>query len=187
KTGDNSIQTFLVDTKGASPAAVAAALRTSIGPAAQISDIASTRRIVGSSLTAVDLRGLTKVELAFALTMAGAAVVLALATGMQQRRRTLDITRALGARPGQGAAAIRSEVAVVGLSGVLTGAILGTGMAFVLTKVLTGVFDPPPDRLSVPWAYLATLASALVAMALLTSMATLRAARRPIASSLRAT
>ncbi|HEY8906953.1 MAG TPA: hypothetical protein VIM63_13040, partial [Rhodoferax sp.] len=42
-----------------------------------------------------------------------------------------------------------------------TGAIVGTatggGLAWMLIKLLTGVFDPPPDFLSIPWAYLATV------------------------------
>ena len=33
----------------------------------------------------------------------------------------------------------------------------------MLVKVLTGVFDPPPDALAVPWGYLAALAAVGVA------------------------
>ena len=42
----------------------------------------------------------------------------------------------------------------------------------MLVKVLSGVFDPPPEHLVVPWAYAATLATAAVvatAIAVLTT------------------
>jgi putative ABC transport system permease protein len=30
----------------------------------------------------------------------------------------------------------------------------GVATAWMLVKLLTGVFDPPPDALSIPWVYL---------------------------------
>lgn len=41
--------------------------------------------------------------------------------------------------------------------GLIMGLILGFGVAQMLVKVLTGVFDPPPEALSVPWPYLGVL------------------------------
>ena len=58
-------------------------------PTATVTDIAQTRARVGSSLTAVDLAGLTRVELAFALLLAAAAGGLVLALGLAERRRSL--------------------------------------------------------------------------------------------------
>jgi ABC-type multidrug transport system fused ATPase/permease subunit len=37
------------------------------------------------------------------------------------------------------------------------GILIGFGVAQMLVKVLTGVFDPPPDFLYVPWTYLMLL------------------------------
>ena len=33
----------------------------------------------------------------------------------------------------------------------------GAAVAYVLVKLLTGVFDPPPATLSMPWLYLVSL------------------------------
>ena len=62
-----------------------------------MTDIAHTRDVVGSSLTAVDLAGLTRVELGFALVLAAAAGGLVLLLGLAERRRTFAIATALGA------------------------------------------------------------------------------------------
>jgi putative ABC transport system permease protein len=43
--------------------------------------------------------------------------------------------------------------------------------------VLTGVFDPPPAALSVPWAYLATVAAVAVTAVVVTGVVTIRRAR----------
>jgi putative ABC transport system permease protein len=50
------------------------------------------------------------------------------------------------------------EAAFVTLVGVAAGTISGWAVSSMLVKVLTGVFDPPPDVLTVPWGYLAGLA-----------------------------
>ena len=73
KTGSGAVGAFLLDTGGASPAKVAARVRTIVGTTATVTDITATRQLVGSSLTAVDLAGLTRVELGFALALAAAA------------------------------------------------------------------------------------------------------------------
>jgi putative ABC transport system permease protein len=52
---------------------------------------------------------------------------------------------------------------VVTVCGLAAGALTGTALAQMLTKVLTGVFDPPPDVLTVPWLYLAVVGSCAVA------------------------
>ena len=53
--------------------------------------------MIGTSLTAVELSGLTKVELAFALVCAAASTGLVLGLGFSERRRTFAIAAALGA------------------------------------------------------------------------------------------
>ena len=37
--------------------------------------------------------------------------------------------------------------------GLVTGALIGLGAAWMLVRLLGGVFDPAPDVLSYPWAY----------------------------------
>jgi putative ABC transport system permease protein len=55
----------------------------------------------------------------------------------------------------------------------------------MLIKVLTGVFDPPPDYLSVPWAYLGGVILLTVGAVGVAGAATLRALRRPAIEELR--
>jgi len=43
------------------------------------------------------------------------------------------------------------------IGGGLAGACIGGIMAYALVKVLAGVFDPPPEGLTVPWVYLVLL------------------------------
>ncbi|HWW53863.1 MAG TPA: ABC transporter permease, partial [Acidimicrobiales bacterium] len=153
-TGNAGVDSLLLDTGSASPAAVAQRVRDRIGPAATVNDLVTSRRQVGSALTAVDLSGLTRVELGFALVLAAAVAGLVLALSLSERRRSFAIARALGARPRQVAAFVRVEAALVTVAGLALGALTGWGLTVVLVKILTGVFDPPPSTLAVPWLYL---------------------------------
>ena len=51
----------------------------------------------------------------------------------------------------------------------------------MLVKVLTGVFDPPPEHLAVPWAYLGIVAGIAVFGLVAAALAAIRAARPPAA------
>ena len=184
-TGSNAVGSFLVQTDGTGPATVGANVRKAVGTSAQVTDIATSRKVVGSNLTAVELSGLTKVELGFALVLAAAATGLTLGLGFQQRRRTFAIATALGARPRQLGGFVWSESVFVTASGLVLGTGIAAGITSMLIKVLTGVFDPPPDVLSIPWTYLGAamlLACASVAGA---GVVTLRALRRPSIEDLR--
>ncbi|HEY0520135.1 MAG TPA: ABC transporter permease, partial [Ilumatobacteraceae bacterium] len=165
-TGSDTVGAFLVDTHGSNVAAVAAALRNRLGTAATVTDLATSRKLVGSSLTAVDLGGLTRLELGFALALAAAATGLTLWLGLTERRRMFTIASALGASRRQLGAFVWAEAGAVTLCGVTTGAVLAWTLSQMLVKVLHGVFDPAPDALAVPWQYLiAVLVSAVVATA----------------------
>jgi putative ABC transport system permease protein len=115
-TGSDAVGDFLVDTT-APPQTVAGRIRARLGVQAKVSDITTARHVVGSSLTAVDLAGLTRLELAFALVLAAAATGLVLAIDLAERRRTLAIAGALGARPRQLAAFVWAEAVVVTVGG----------------------------------------------------------------------
>jgi putative ABC transport system permease protein len=172
QTGSDAVGTVLIDTAGYHPAAVAATLRRQLGANASITDIASSRRLIGSSLTAVDLAGLTRVELGFALALAAAAAGLSLWLGLYERRRTATILTALGATRRQLGGFLWAETAVVTLAGLAAGAITGWALTTMLVKVLAGVFDPPPAALAVPWTYLAAVAAiAAIAAAAATALA----------------
>jgi putative ABC transport system permease protein len=184
-TGSDAVGSFLVQTDGSDPAAVARRVRALLGTSAQVTDIVDQRQVVGSNLTAVELSGLTKVELGFALVLAAAATGLALGLGFQERRRTFAIASALGAKGRQLGGFVWSESVFVTAGGLLLGAVIAVGLSDMLVKVLTGVFDPPPDALSVPWGYLAAVTALAWATVAAAGAVTLRALRRPAIEELR--
>jgi putative ABC transport system permease protein len=179
QTGSDAVGTFLVNTNGSSPQSVASTLRSDLGTSAQVTDITSSQRLVGSSLTAVDLSGLTKIELGFALVLAATATGLVLASGLAERRRTFAIAAALGAKTKALGGFIWTEAAFVGLVGGAMGAVAGSLLAYMLVKVLTGVFDPPPSTLSVPWAYLAAVSAIAITAVVAAGVTAIRRMRIP--------
>ena len=185
-TGSPAYQDLLVRTSG-SPPAVAKEVRRVLGPAsgAVVQDINTQLRVTLSGLTALDLSGLTRLELAFAFLLAAAASGLVLALGLVERRRTFAIAAALGARSRQLASFVWSEAIFVTIGGALLGVLSGWALSFVITKILTGVFDPPPPHLFVPWAYLAALGGVTCGAVAATGVSVIRSIRRPAADIMR--
>jgi putative ABC transport system permease protein len=175
QTGINAAEIVLLRTSG-NPAAVAARVREAVRPlpGVTVTDIGTTQRAISSTLTAVDLHGLTRLELSFAGLLVAGATGLILVLGLAERRRTFSILTALGAGRAQLGAFLWSEALLILGGGAVIGIGLGFGMAEMLVKILTGVFDPPPLALAVPWAYLGLLAatsSAAMAAAVLVTQA----------------
>ena len=85
------------------------------------------------------------------------AAGLVLGLGLADRKRSFAILTALGAKPRQLGAFVWSEAALFLAAGTFVGLSAGAAVACVLVKLLTGVFDPPPEALSTPWLYLASL------------------------------
>jgi putative ABC transport system permease protein len=185
KTGSDSVGAFLINTGGSGQHAVAARVQASLSPAVTVTDITNVRKQVGSSLTAVDLAGLTRVELGFALVIAVAAAGLVLGLSVAERRRNLAILSALGARPRQLRAFIASDALVLLLAGTIGSAAAGWVLSHMLVKVLTGVFDPPPSALAVPWLYITTTGVLTIAALLAVTATSSRLSRRPAISELR--
>ena len=90
-THDAGVATLLVQTAGANPRDIGRRIRSLAGTRASVSDIDTSRALVASSLTSVELQGLTRVELAFALVLMAAATGLLLWVGLADRRRTFAI------------------------------------------------------------------------------------------------
>ena len=151
----------------------------------KVSDLTSTMHAIGSSLTSVDLNGLTSLELAYAVLLAVGAVGLVLALGLAERKRNFAILQAIGAKRHQLRAFISSEALLVLLSGGSVGVLLGTGIAWMLVKVLTGVFDPPPEALSAPWNYLLVLATCSIVATFGAIAITQRISARPAVEELK--
>jgi putative ABC transport system permease protein len=185
QTGSDAVGTFLIDTGGANTTAVAARIAELVGTSATVTDIATVRGQVGSSLTSVDLNGLTRVELSYALALGVAAGGLVLALGFAERRRTFAIFTALGAQSRHMRAVIGCEAGVLTVLGLIAGAVIGTALSIVLVKVLTGVFDPPPSTIAIPWSYLAALVSVTVCALAIANGAAVMMARRSKVSVLR--
>jgi putative ABC transport system permease protein len=168
KTGIPSAEITLVKS-AIQPGELADALRAVLtkGQAYSVTEIGETAHRIGSSLVAVDLHSLTGLELAFALPLVAGALGLVFALGVVERRRTFAILRALGATPRQLGAFLWSEALLVYAAGMAAGLGIGTALAWVLVKLMTQVFDPPPETLYIPWAYLGCLTLVgLVAVAL---------------------
>ncbi|HEY0645963.1 MAG TPA: ABC transporter permease, partial [Nocardioides sp.] len=163
QTHDPSTSTFLVDTTPGQARAVASTVRKELGTSAVVTDISQTRGLIGSSLTAVDLRGLTRVELALAAVLVLAAATLVTGLQLAERRRTFAIASVLGARRRQLVNLAVSEAAMTSAIGLASGGLIGWAMSRMLVKVLSGVFDPPPAALAIPWGYLMSVAVAALA------------------------
>ena len=185
-TGSNAVGSFLIVTSGSSPTEVANRVRDQVGTTASVTDIGSSKRLIGSSLTAVDLSGLTRVELGFALVLAAASTGLVLWLGLAERRRTFAIAAALGATARQLGGFVWAEAALIAGVGLVAGAISGWALSAMLVKVLTGVFDPPPDVLTIPWGYLSVLVVVALGSVALAAGAAVRATRRASIAMLRA-
>jgi putative ABC transport system permease protein len=69
--------------------------------------------------------------------------------------------------------------------GLAAGAVTGWAVSAMLVAVLTGVFDPPPASITVPWPYLAGVALLTIAAAVAGTAAVTRHARRATPAVLR--
>lgn len=186
KTGTAASEIVLIRSDG-DPAHVALSARNTTAsiPGLKVSQIGDTVALVGSSLTAIDLAGLTRLELMFALVILVASSGLILGLGFADRERTFAILVALGARPRQLGAFVWSEAALVTISGVVLGLGAGTLIAYVLVKLLSGVFDPPPEMLSVPWLYLVALIATAAGAALVAATGQAMQGRTNVTTQLR--
>jgi putative ABC transport system permease protein len=184
-TGSDAIGAFLLDTGGTAQQAVADRVRGLLGASAKVTDLTQSRSQVGSSLTSVDLSGLTRFELAFAVLIAAGAGGLVLALGLAERRRAFAIATVLGAGRRQLRGLVLSEALVVMVGGLLGGGLIAWSLSRMLVKVLTGVFDPPPSAIAVPWLYLAITLVAVGAAILAGALLSARGSTRPPVEELR--
>jgi len=157
-TGSDVAEVVLVRAPAHADSVAAAARKvTAAAPGLKVTTLGETHALIGSSLTAVNLAGLANLELGFSVLMIAGVTGLVLGLGLAERRRSFTILSALGAKPLQ----VGSFLWIEGLSVIGLGAVLGlgagAGIADALVAILTGVFDPPPETLSIPWLYLASI------------------------------
>jgi len=156
-------------------------------PGVQVTDIGSAQKAIGSNLTAIDLHGLTTLELIFAVILVASASGLIFALGLIERNKAFATLLVLGASTKQLGAFVWVEGITILVGGVLFGSISGFGLAQLLVLMLTHVFDPPPESLVIPWTYLAALLITVAGATALATIGTIAAAKRAGVSLLRAT
>ncbi|MEV6765665.1 FtsX-like permease family protein [Streptomyces sp. NPDC051105] len=184
-TGSDAVGAFLLDTGGTNQQRIATQLRKQVGTRATVTDLTQTRGTVGTSLTSVDLAGLTRIELTFAVLLAAGSGGLVLALGLAERRRTFAIATVLGAQPRHLRGMVLSEALLLAAGGLAGGALIGWALSEMLVKVLTGVFDPPPAALAIPGVYLALTGAAALAAILAAALNGSRRSHRPAVEELR--
>ena len=166
QTGNARAEIVLVRATG-EPSALAATIRANLGVATPLktTDISQAAHLIGSSLTAVDLGVLGAIELAFAILFVAMSTGLTLWLGQTERARTNAIMLSLGASQTDVRGFLWSEALIMLGFGLSFGALIGAVAAWMLVRLLNGVFDPPPDVLTYPWSYLGlVLAGAIGAM-----------------------
>jgi putative ABC transport system permease protein len=187
-TGSADVSTFLISSS--SPGSTSAALRGQLrdaGSGATVQDITSAGSSVTSAtgLAATDLSGLSHLELGFGVLLALACSGLALLGGIVERRRALVLLAALGATARQRGRFLAGEARAMVFAGVLGGAAIGGVIAYLLVKVLTGIFDPAPSAATVPWSYLLAVVAAIVGVTVLVVIGVGRLVARAGPSELR--
>lgn len=158
QTGRSEPESLLVRTDR--PGEVGAALRTTFdGPGVTVSDIDTETSAVttASGLAATDLSGLSRLGIGFGVLLSLASAVLALVVGTVQRVRSLVALGVLGATARQRSSFLWTEARALVGAGLIGGLTIGAAVAYELVKILTGIFDPAPEHLQIPWGYLALL------------------------------
>jgi putative ABC transport system permease protein len=139
-----------------------------------------------SSITTVDLKGISKIEQAFAIALAAGAMWLFVTVALAERRHELATMAAVGASLRTIRAFLRSEAVLVLVAGLVLASLLGFLLAEMLVAMLQHVFDPPPDALAVPWRFLGELTAGAILGAGLALLAASRAVKRlPLGAILR--
>jgi putative ABC transport system permease protein len=169
------------------PAAVArrvAAATRSAGT--EVHNISEQTAKTTSSITTVDLVGISRIEEAFAIALAAAAMGLFVALGIAERRQEFATMAALGTPLRHIGAFVWSEAVLVLGAALVLASVLGWLLSQMLVAMLQHVFDPPPDALAIPWGFLAGLGGAAVLATLAATWLASRGLRRlPLGAILR--
>jgi putative ABC transport system permease protein len=171
---------------GDPPAAARRVAAATRGDGTIVKQVGEQTQQTVSSITTVDLRGISRILEAFTVLLAAAAMGLFVTLGMAERRLEFATMTALGARMRDVGAFVWSEAGLVLVAGIALAAGLGLLLSEMLVAMLQHVFDPPPDHLAVPWGYLgALIGAAVLGAAAATAAAARGLARLPLGSILR--
>jgi putative ABC transport system permease protein len=179
QTGSGTAEIVLLKTDRP-PESVEASTRDIVSslPGVKVTDIGAAQKNIGSSLTAVNLRGLTTLELSFAVLLSASASGLILALGLAERKKTFAALIVQGAKPKHLGAFVWSEGLTILAGGAILGSLTGLVLAELLVKMLTHIFDPPPESLVMPWGYLIFLLIALLLATIIAVFSAIAATRR---------
>jgi putative ABC transport system permease protein len=151
-----------------------------------VKDIRQQAVQTSSSITSVDLAGISHLEQAFAILLAGAAMALFVSVAVNERRHEFATMAAIGASLRDLGAFVASEALVVLLAAAALAGALGWLLAEMLVAMLQHVFDPPPDHLTVPWGFLGLLGLGALAGSVVAGAIVARSLRRlPLGAVLR--
>ncbi|HMH47310.1 MAG TPA: ABC transporter permease [Solirubrobacteraceae bacterium] len=172
---------------GGDPTGVAARVANATrGDGVIVKDVRRQSAATVSSITAVDLSGISRLEEAFTILLAATAMWLFVSLIVSERRHEFATMAAVGASLKDIAGFIRSEAIAVLTAAIALAALLGWLLSEMLVAMLQHVFDPPPDHLAVPWSYLGELGLAGILGGLLAvALAARRLRRLPIGAALR--
>ena len=172
---------------GGNPQGVAQAVaQATRGFGTSVKNIRSQTHQTATSITTVDLTGVSRIEEAFAVILAAGAMGLFIGLGLLERRHEFATMAAVGASLRDIGAFLWSEAAIVLTASIVLAAALGWLLSEMLVAMLQHVFDPPPDHLAVPWAFLGGLVGAALVGGLVAAGLTIRTLRRlPLGAILR--
>ncbi len=182
-TGPNVV---FAKSNGDPPAVTRRVAAATKGDGTEVKDIRQQSAQTVSSITTVDLTGISHIEEAFAIILAAAAMGLFVALGLAERRHEFATMAAVGAPLREIGAFLWSEAAIVLAAAFALAAGLGWLLSKMLVAMLQHVFDPPPDALAIPWVFLSGLAGAAVVATLIATALAARGLRRlPLGAILR--
>ncbi len=169
------------------PSTVAAAVAKRVtAQGAVVKNISDQATQTASSITTVGLRGISRIEEAFALLLAAGALILYSVMAFAERRQELATMAALGKKPRRIAKFIWTEIVLIVVVAAALASVLGWILAEMLIAMMQHAFDPPPDHLAIPWGFLGALTLVVVAGAALAAIVAERSiARMPLGAVLR--
>jgi len=185
-THDPGPNVVLAQTSG-DPSKIARAVATRVtAKGAIVKNISDQTTQTASSITTVGLRGVSRIEEAFALLLAAGALVLYAVMAFAERRQELATMAALGKKARGIARFIWTEITLIVVVAAALASVLGWILAEMLIAMMQHAFDPPPDHLAIPWGFLGALALVVVAGAALAAVVAERSvARMPLGAVLR--
>ena len=173
---------YLLRTNGtdAANAAVATAIGAGPGQSAQLTvdTTAKSFNLDQSSLAALNLNGLGRLESAYTVLMSALGIGIFVFGLLLQRRKEHVTMRALGMRMRQLQTLVLGEAGAVTLLSLVIGTAVGVAMSMMFVQILTPLFTVPPQGLTLPFGALGLLALLVLAATALSSLVAGAALRR---------